>query len=172
MVVLGGSLRDSYTLDCGFGSSAALVLARCAADNQLECMALVHAWGRVSLPLSMNGQQHHGASAMYLDSMRMSYVSPSIVLAESGTALMVHGYGLSSASESMGLLTCRLGSVARCAAWAGQLERAVVQLVHVTRRAAQRVLWRGEQQCARVHRQAARSFDPLPSARPLVTATA
>ena len=120
VVVLGGSFRESYTLRCGFGSSVAPVLARYVDENQLECVTPVHASGGVSLLLSMNGQQYgaSGATYTYLESMRVSYVSPSIVLAEGGTPVTVHGDGFSSASESMGLLTCRLGSVVRRAVWA------------------------------------------------------
>ena len=48
----------------------------------------------------------------------VSDVSPSSALAEGGTPLTVHGGGFSSASESLGVLTCRIGGSVRRALWA------------------------------------------------------
>ena len=56
--VLGGGLRDAYTLRCAFGSSSAAVLARYVDESQLECSSAVHASGGVGVHLSMNGQQY------------------------------------------------------------------------------------------------------------------
>ena len=48
----------------------------------------------------------------------MSYISPSTVLSEGGTPVTVHGGGFSSSSESLGVLTCRIGGAVRRAVWA------------------------------------------------------
>ena len=68
----------------------------------------------------MNGQQYapSGASYTYQPVASVSYISPSTVLSEGGTPVTVHGSGFSSASEALGLLTCRIGSVVRRAVWA------------------------------------------------------
>ena len=120
VVVLGGSFRDSYTLRCGFGSGAAPVLARFVDENQLECIAPFHLPGVVKVLLSMNGQQYmdSGATYEYQSALSVSFVSPGSVLAEGGTPITVHGSGFSSASEALGLLTCRIGSAVRRAVWA------------------------------------------------------
>ena len=45
-------------------------------------------------------------------------MSPSTALSEGGTPLTVHGGGFSSASESLGVLTCRVGGAVVRAVWA------------------------------------------------------
>ncbi|MEC7725094.1 MAG: IPT/TIG domain-containing protein, partial [Planctomycetota bacterium] len=120
VVLLGGGFRDAYTLRCAFGSSAAPVLARYVDESQLECSSPVHAVGSASVLLSMNGQQYaaSGVSYTYQASATVSYVSPSSVLSEGGTPVTVHGDGFASASESLGVLTCRIGGAVRRAVWA------------------------------------------------------
>merc|ERR1711965_886619 len=68
----------------------------------------------------MNGQQYarSGAWYTYQALASVSYVSPTAALSEGGTPLTVHGGGFSSASESLGLLTCRIGGAVRRGAWA------------------------------------------------------
>jgi hypothetical protein len=70
--------------------------------------------------LSMNGQQYapSGASYTYQPSASVSYISPSTALSEGGTPVTVHGSGFSSASEALGMLTCRIGGAVRRAVWA------------------------------------------------------
>jgi hypothetical protein len=120
VAVLGGGFRDAYTLRCGFGSAVAPVLARYIDESQLECSSPVHAPGAVELLLSMNGQQYEASGKVYTyqPSASVSSISPATVLAEGGTPLTVHGDGFSSASEALGLLTCRIGSAVRRAVWA------------------------------------------------------
>ena len=119
VAVLGGGFRDAYTLRCGFGSSAAPVLARYVDESQLECVSPVHAPGSAAVLLSMNGQQYapSGASYTYQLSASVSYISPSTALSEGGTPVTVHGGGFSSASEALGVLTCRIGGAVRRAVW-------------------------------------------------------
>ena len=117
--VLGGGFRDAYTLRCAFGSVRAAVLARYVDASQLECPSPVHASAAVVVSLSMNGQQYapSGGSSYtrytYQRAASVSEVSPASALAEGGTPLTVHGGGFSSASESLGVLTCRLGGAVR-----------------------------------------------------------
>ena len=113
VAVLGGGFRDAYTLRCGFGSSAAPVLARYMDESQLECSSPVHAPGSVEVLLSMNGQQYasSGVQYTYQPAASISFISPTLALAEGGTPLTVHGDGFSSTSESLGLLFCRLNHV-------------------------------------------------------------
>ena len=120
VAVLGGGFRDAYTLRCGFGSSAAPVLARYVDESQLECVSPVHAPGSAAVLLSMNGQQYapSGASYTYQLSASVSYISPSTALSEGGTPVTVHGGGFSSSAESLGVLTCRIGGAVRRAVWA------------------------------------------------------
>ena len=68
----------------------------------------------------MNGQQYapSGVSFTYQPSASVSYLSPATVLSEGGTPVTVHGSGFSSASESLGVLTCRIGGAVRRAVWA------------------------------------------------------
>ena len=68
----------------------------------------------------MNGQQYapSGVSFTYQSSASVSYISPATVLSEGGTPVTVHGSGFSSASESLGVLTCRIGGAVRRAVWA------------------------------------------------------
>ena len=115
VTVLGGGFRDAYTLRCAFGSTAAPVLARYVDESQLECSSPVHASGIAPVLLSMNGQQYasSGVSYTYQPSASVSYISPSTALSEGGTPLTVHGGGFSSASESLGVLTCRIGGAVR-----------------------------------------------------------
>ena len=70
--------------------------------------------------LSMNGQQYasSGVSFTYQPSASVSYISPASALSEGGTPVTVHGAGFSSASEALGVLTCRIGSATRRAVWA------------------------------------------------------
>merc|ERR1712075_25587 len=68
----------------------------------------------------MNGQQYASSGAWYTY-QRASWVrgvSPSSALAEGGTPATVVGGGFSSASEALGVLTCRVGGATRRAAWA------------------------------------------------------
>ena len=118
--LLGGGFRDAYTLRCAFGSVTAPVLARYVDESQLECSSPVHAPGIVDVLLSMNGQQYarSGASYTYQPAASVSYISPTSVLSEGGTPLTVHGAGFSSASESLAVLTCRIGGTVRRAVWA------------------------------------------------------
>ena len=120
VVVLGGGFRDAYTLRCAFGSAAAPVLARYVDESQLECSTPVHAAGSSAVLLSMNGQQYAqtGVSYTYQSSASVSYISPPSALSEGGTPVTVHGGGFSSASESLGVLTCRIGGMVRRAVWA------------------------------------------------------
>ena len=80
----------------------------------------MHASGVVGVQLSMNGQQYaqSGVSYTYQPAASVSYISPTSVLSEGGTPLTVHGGGFSSASESLGVLTCRIGGATRRAVWA------------------------------------------------------
>ena len=55
----------------------------------------------------------------------MSYISPASALSEGGTPLTVHGSGFSSASEALGVLTCRVGGAVRRAR-VGERARAIV----------------------------------------------
>merc|ERR1711995_238633 len=68
----------------------------------------------------MNGQQYAlgGASYTYQRAASVSAVSPASALAEGGTPLTVRGGGFSSASESLGVLTCRVGGAVRRGVWA------------------------------------------------------
>ena len=88
-------------------------------ESLLECVSPVHAPGIAAVLLSMNGQQYapSGASYTYQPSASVSYVSPSTALSEGGTHVRVHGGGFSSASEALGLLTCRIGGAVRRAVW-------------------------------------------------------
>ena len=88
-------------------------------ESQLECVSPVHAPGIAAVLLSMNGQQYapSGASYTYQPSASVSYVSPSTALSEGGMHVTVHGGGFSSASEALGLLTCRIGGAVRRAVW-------------------------------------------------------
>ena len=67
----------------------------------------------------MNGQQYppSGASYTYQPSASVSYISPSTALSRGGTHVPVHG-GDFSASEALGLLTCRIGGAVHRAVWA------------------------------------------------------
>ena len=118
--VLGGGFRDAYTLRCAFGSSSAPVLARYVDESQLECTSPFHAAGSAAVLLSMNGQQYasSGVSFTYQPSASVSYISPATALSEGGTPVTVHGAGFSSASEALGVLTCRIGGAVRRAVWA------------------------------------------------------
>merc|ERR1739841_396401 len=120
--LLGGGFRDAYTLRCAFGSVSAPVLARYVDESQLECSSPVHASGIAAVLLSMNGQQYapSGASYTYQAAAWVRYLSPSSALSEGGTPLTVHGGGFSSASESLGVLTCRIGGAVRRAVWASE----------------------------------------------------
>ena len=119
VAVVGGGFRDAYTLRCGFGSASAPVLARYVDESQLECSSPVHASGVVGVLLSMNGQQYAstGVSYTYQAAASVSYISPTTALSEGGTPVTVHGGGFSSASEALGLLTCRIGGAVRRAVW-------------------------------------------------------
>ena len=68
----------------------------------------------------MNGQQYapSGVSFTYQSSASVSYLSPATVLSDGGTPVTVHGSGFSSVSESLGVLTCRIGGAVRRAVWA------------------------------------------------------
>ena len=118
--MLGGGFRDAYTLRCAFGDATAPVLARYFDESQLECTSPVHATGSYPVLLSMNGQQYapSGATYTYQAHARVSFVSPSTVLAEGGTPVTVHGFGFSAESEGLSVLTCRIGSAVRRAVWA------------------------------------------------------
>ena len=97
------------------------MLARYVDESQLECASAVRAVGVGLVRLSMNGQQYavrSGASYAYQAAASVRSVSPASALAEGGTPLTVVGGGFSSASESLGVLTCRLGGAVRRAAWA------------------------------------------------------
>ena len=120
MSLLGGGFRDAYTLRCAFGRASAPVLARYVDESQLECSSAVHAAGSVGVQLSMNGQQYarSGVSYTYQAAAWVRYLSPRSALSEGGTPLTVHGGGFSSASESLGVLTCRIGGAVRRAVWA------------------------------------------------------
>ena len=120
VTVLGGGFRDAYTLRCAFGSSSAPVLARYVDESQLECSSPLHAAGSAAVLLSMNGQQYasSGVSFTYQPSASVSYISPASALSEGGTPVTVHGAGFSSASEALGVLTCRIGGDGRRAVWA------------------------------------------------------
>merc|ERR1711965_175680 len=120
VVLLGGGFRDAYTLRCAFGSSTAPVLARYVDESQLECTSPFHASGSAAVLLSMNGQQYapSGVSFTYQSSASVSYLSPATVLSDGGTPVTVHGSGFSSVSESLGVLTCRIGGAVRRAVWA------------------------------------------------------
>ena len=122
MSLLGGGFRDAYTLRCAFGSSSAPVLARYVDESQLECSSPVHAAAVVGVELSMNGQQYasSGVSYTYQSAALVRYISPRSALSEGGTPLTVHGGGFSSASESLGVLTCRIGGAVRRAVWASE----------------------------------------------------
>ena len=117
--VLGVGFRDAYTLRCAFGRASAPVLARYVDESQLECSSPVHASGVVVVLLSMNGQQYapSGVRYTYQPAAGVAYLSPSSALAEGGTPLTVHGGGFSSASEALGVLTCRIGGSVRRAVW-------------------------------------------------------
>ena len=119
-MLLGGGFRDAYTLRCAFGSSTAPVLARYVDESQLECTSPFHASGSAAVLLSMNGQQYapSGVSFTYQSSASVSYLSPATVLSDGGTPVTVHGSGFSSVSESLGVLTCRIGGAVRRAVWA------------------------------------------------------
>ena len=147
--MLGGGFRDAYTLRCAFGRSSAPVLARYVDESQLECSSPVHACGRVGVLLSMNGQQYapSGVSYTYQPAASVSYISPRSALSEGGTPLTVHGGGFSSASEALGVLTCRIGGAVRRAVWAS----ASALVCNATRARGGRGARRGEQQRARVH---------------------
>ena len=120
VTVVGGGFRDAYTLRCAFGSSSAPVLARYVDESQLECTTPFHAAGSAAVLLSMNGQQYasSGVSFTYQPSASVSYISPATALSEGGTPVTVHGAGFSSASEALGVLTCRIGGAVRRAVWA------------------------------------------------------
>ena len=120
MSVLGGGFRDAYTLRCAFGSASAPVLARYVDESQLECSSPVHVAGSVGVELSMNGQQYapSGVWYTYQSAALLRSISPSSALAEGGTPLTLHGGGFSSSSESLGVLTCRIGGSVRRALWA------------------------------------------------------
>ena len=120
VAVVGGGVRDAYTLRCAFGRAWAPVLARYVDESQLECASPVHASGASLVALSMNGQQYAsgGVSYTYQPAAWVGHVSPSSALAEGGTPLTVRGGGFSSASESLGVLACRVGGAVRRAAWA------------------------------------------------------
>ena len=120
VTVLGAGFREAYTLRCAFGTAAAPVLARYVDESQLECSTPVHAAGSASVLLSMNGQQYaaSGVSYTYQATASVSYLSPATVVSEGGTPVTVHGSGFSSASEALGLLTCRIGGAVRRAVWA------------------------------------------------------
>ena len=102
------------------GSASAPVLARYVDESQLECSSPVHASGASAVLLSMNGQQYAstGVSFTYQPAASVSYVSPTSALSEGGTPVTVHGGGFSSASEALGVLTCRIGGSVRRAVWA------------------------------------------------------
>ena len=57
-------------------------------------------------------------SFTYQPSASVSYISPATALSEGGTPVTVHGAGFSSASEALGVLTCRIGGAVRRAVWA------------------------------------------------------
>ena len=80
----------------------------------------MHAACSASVLLSMNGQQYaaSGVSYTYQATASVSYLSPATVVSEGGTPVTVHGSGFSSASEALGLLTCRIGGAVRRAVWA------------------------------------------------------
>ncbi|MEC8551523.1 MAG: IPT/TIG domain-containing protein, partial [Pseudomonadota bacterium] len=101
-------------------SASAPLVARYVDESQLECSSAVRASGVAGVLLSMNGQQYapSGVSYTYQSSASVSYLSPATVLSDGGTPVTVHGSGFSSASEALGSLTCRIGSVVRRAVWA------------------------------------------------------
>ena len=115
MSVLGGSFRDAYTLLCAFGGASAAVLARYVDEAQLECSSAVHSAGSVGVLLSMNGQQYarSGASYTYQAAASVSSISPTVALSEGDTPLTVLGGGFASASESLSMLTSRMGGEVR-----------------------------------------------------------
>ena len=96
------------------------VLARYVDASQLECVAPLHSLGAKAVLLSMNAQQYSRGGDVrytYQAAAVVSYVSPSSALSEGGTPLTVHGGGFSSASESLGVLTCRIGGAVRRGVW-------------------------------------------------------
>ncbi|MDP7382388.1 MAG: IPT/TIG domain-containing protein, partial [Alphaproteobacteria bacterium] len=58
-----------------------------------------------------------GVLYTYQPAACVSDVSPRTALSEGGTPLTVHGGGFSSASASLGVLTCRVGGAVRRAVW-------------------------------------------------------
>ena len=98
-------------LRCSLGTSTSL-----SSSASRQCTLL----GVASVLLSMNGQQYapSGVSFTYQPSASVSYISPATALSEGGTPLTVHGAGFSSASEALGVLTCRIGGAVRRAVWA------------------------------------------------------
>ena len=121
VALVGVGFRDAYTLRCGFGSSRSPVLARYVDESQLECSSAVRVAGVASVLLTMNGQQYarSGAWYTYQAGASVRYVSPSTALSEGGTPLTVHGGGFSWSSESLGVLTCRIGGAVRRGVWLG-----------------------------------------------------
>mgnify|MGYP005675758265 CR=1 FL=1 len=128
--VLGAGFKDAYTLRCRFDNASSAVLARYVDASQLECASPIHSLGPKAVRLSMNAQQYASSSSSssgvaggavrytYLASASVSALSPSRALAEGGTPVTVHGGGFSSSSESLGVLTCRIGGAVRRAVWA------------------------------------------------------
>ena len=120
VTVLGGGFRDAYTLRCAFGSSA----RRCSlgTSTSLSSSARRRCTRRASwaVLLSMNGQQYapSGVSYTYQPAASVSYVSPARALAGGRHAGDGARRGFSSASEALGVLTCRIGGAVRRAVWA------------------------------------------------------
>jgi len=115
VTVLGSGFREAYALRGRFGNASGAVLARYVDANQLECVTPLQSLGTKALMLSMNAQQYSdsGVEYTFLESLSVSFVSPSIAPTEGGTPLTVHGSAFHGAAESLGLLLCRIGGVVR-----------------------------------------------------------
>ena len=149
VTVLGGGFRDAYTLRCAFGAARRRCSRGTSTSRSSSARRRCTRLGASRCVLSMNGSSTRGAASSYTyqPSASVSYISPSRALAEGGTPLTVHGGGFSSASEALGVLTCRIGGAVRRAVWAS----AFAIVCNATRAAAGGGARRGEQQRARVH---------------------
>ena len=129
--LLGGGFRDAYTLRCAFGSVCACArsLRRRVAARVL--VAGARAWYRGCALIDERPavRARSGVSYTYQPAASVSYISPCDgAYLRAARHVTVHGAGFSSASESLGVLTCRIGGTVRRAVWASSLRSCATRL--------------------------------------------
>ena len=123
LTVLGAPFREAATLRCRFDERSKTVTARHVGAGQLECATPAQPGeGARAVEVSLNAQQFStsGVAFTYVPTVALSSVWPSRGASEGGTAVTVHGSGLTALSEQLGYLQCRFnGTVVQASAASG-----------------------------------------------------